>query len=148
MCSGNGRVREEILSEKFTFQLITYILISFRKQWKCLECQHILTAEYVENILKDAKEKISQAGFDIKEIERQISNFSTLLNPNHWLIVEAKQNLAALLRSICMLEDNVKQPPKKYLQRKLELCEELIPILRVVTPGISRFTGKFGVISY
>jgi hypothetical protein len=91
--------------------------------------------------LKDAREKIGLAGFDIKEIERQISIFSQLLNPNHWIIVEAKQNLAALLRSICMLEDTVKQPPKKYLQRKLDLCEELIPLLRILTPGISRFTG-------
>ncbi len=49
-----------------------------------------------------------------------------------------KQKLTAILRNICDYEINT-QP--KLLERKIELCEEILPILNVLQPGISRLKG-------
>lgn len=64
------------------------------------------------------------------------------MSPKHWLILEAKQCVAGILRDIHdknSVDGTV--TPKNIMLRKIELCNELLPILRVLTPGISRLTS-------
>lgn len=41
---------------------------------------------------------------------------------------------------MCMSYD-IHNVPRQALKRKLELCEEMLQILRVLDPGVSRLTG-------
>lgn len=77
---------------------------------------------------------------DIRNLEKVIGKHSKTLNPHHALVLEAKQNLAGELRSMCMSYEP-QNMPRNALRRKLELCEEMLQILRVLDPGISRLTG-------
>uniref|UniRef100_A0A182W898 SET domain-containing protein n=1 Tax=Anopheles minimus TaxID=112268 RepID=A0A182W898_9DIPT len=77
---------------------------------------------------------------DIRNLEKVIGKHSKTLNPHHSLVLEAKQSLAGELRSMCMSYD-LQNVPRQALKRKLELCEEMLQVLRVLDPGISRLTG-------
>lgn len=83
-------------------------------------------------------EILDQEISSVPMLEQLIAKYSTILNPNHYLVVDMKQKLIAILRSIC---DYEMKPQPKILQRKITLCEEILPILRVIQPGISRLKG-------
>lgn len=59
--------------------------------------------------------------------------------PNHYLLLDAKQRLAGVLRDVINREP---RPTKKVMRRKIELCKELLPVLETLSPGICRIKGK------
>lgn len=75
---------------------------------------------------------------DLKNIENFISKISRHLSPSHYILLEAKQQLAGVLRDYLNKTWNV---PKKSIMRKLEICKEFLPLLDVLEPGISRLRG-------
>lgn len=54
-------------------------------------------------------------------------------------MVEIKQNLVALYRDIILREPS---PSRKVMQRKINLCLDLLKVLDAIEPGISRLRGK------
>ncbi|CAH2044001.1 unnamed protein product, partial [Iphiclides podalirius] len=72
---------------------------------------------------------------DEKSLEEYIRNVSLVLAPNHYLILDAKQRLAGVLRDAINREP---RPTKKIMRRKIELCKELLPVLEKISPGICR----------
>ncbi|EDS45653.1 conserved hypothetical protein [Culex quinquefasciatus] len=78
--------------------------------------------------------------FEIPELEEAITRHSATLNPRNSLVLELKQTLAGELRNLC-LASHPANVPRHLLQRKLELCAELLDVLRVLEPGISRLTA-------
>lgn len=60
-------------------------------------------------------------------------------SPNHYIILDLKQCLVGLHSEILRREPN---PSRKILNRKLQLCKEILPVLEKVEPGISRLRGK------
>uniref|UniRef100_A0A182ND80 SET domain-containing protein n=1 Tax=Anopheles dirus TaxID=7168 RepID=A0A182ND80_9DIPT len=109
-------------------------------KWECTSCAHRLPREYVNQVMCEAREDISSCALDIRDLEKVIGKHSKTLNPHHSLVLEAKQNLAGELRSMCMSYE-LQSVPRQALKRKLELCEEMLQILRTLDPGISRLTG-------
>ncbi|XP_053679551.1 SET domain-containing protein SmydA-8-like [Anopheles nili] len=109
-------------------------------KWECNLCSHLLSKEYVNQVMCEAREDVSNCAPDIRDLERVIGKHSKTLNPHHSLILEAKQNLASELRSICMFYDP-QNVPRQVLKRKLELCQEILQVLRALDSGISRLTG-------
>lgn len=82
------------------------------------------------------------SGTDIERIELIITKYTKQLSANHYLVLEMKQKLADILRSMSGGEANMNDDEiQRLLRRKIELCEELLPVLRVLKPGISRLTG-------
>lgn len=102
--------------------------------WRCDLCNKEQSSQEINGILIAAKTEILQVT-SIQRLEQLIVTYSMLLNPNHYLVVDMKQKLAAILRNIC---DQERMPQPKILRRKMELCEEILPIIRVLQPGISR----------
>lgn len=82
----------------------------------------------------------SISAFEIPELEEAITRHSATLNPRNSLVLELKQTLAGELRNLC-LASHPANVPRHLLQRKLELCAELLDVLRVLEPGISRLTA-------
>lgn len=76
---------------------------------------------------------------DEKELEEYIRNVSKVLAPNHYLLLDATQRLAGVLRDAINREPH---PTKKILRRKIQLCQELLPVLDKLCPGISRTKGN------
>ncbi|XP_055626230.1 SET domain-containing protein SmydA-8-like isoform X2 [Toxorhynchites rutilus septentrionalis] len=112
----------------------------YPSEWECNKCHKRLKREYVNEVLCAARSEIMSCPLEVRDLEKAISKHSKTLNPRHALVLEAKQNLVAELRNICAIMEpsNV---PKQVLKRKLELCEEILAILRVLEPGLSRLAG-------
>lgn len=70
----------------------------------------------------------------ISDLDRLIPKYTKLLNKNHWLVIEAKQNFIALLR----MREDVKH---NMLIKKLKYCEEINEAIQKFEPYISRFRG-------
>lgn len=102
--------------------------------WLCNLCGKQRTIQEINDILTAAKSEILQVN-SIQRLEQLIAIYSKLFNPNHYLVVDMKQKLAAILRNIC---DQQLLPQPQLLRRKIELCEDILPIIRVTHPGISR----------
>lgn len=80
------------------------------------------------------------AALEVRALERVIGKHSKVLNPHHSLVMEAKQTLVGELRTIC-LSTEPSSVPKPVLKRKFELCEEILSVLRILEPGLSRLVG-------
>ncbi|KAG4068881.1 hypothetical protein HA402_005029 [Bradysia odoriphaga] len=105
-------------------------------KWKCNSCNN---DKNIDDLMSLARSEILEQEIgSVPMLEQLIAKYSKLLNPNHYLVVDMKQKLTAILRSFC---DHEPTPQPKILQRKIMLCEEILPILRVIQPGISRLTG-------
>ncbi|EAT38341.1 AAEL009757-PA [Aedes aegypti] len=109
-------------------------------RWECNKCHKLLKREYVNEILCAARDDIMACPLEVRDLERVISKHSKILNPHHSLVLEAKQTLMGELKAICMSTDPT-AVPKPVLRRKFELCEEILPILRTLEPGLSRLVG-------
>ncbi|XP_055840243.1 SET domain-containing protein SmydA-8 [Episyrphus balteatus] len=106
------------------------------KNWSCQKCGFTMTAENVDGILSRSKEEILLAKDDIRKYENLIEKFYKVFHPNHYLIIDLKQNVAALLRTFLM--NPICRPGKLVLERKTTLCEDILTVLRIIQPGISR----------
>lgn len=108
-------------------------------KWKCMKCDQEKSNEEVQQLLGMARLDVYSTGMNVKQLERFILKYSKQLNSNHYLVFEMKQKLAAILRNIC---DSSAEPLIEVLERKIKLCSEMLPVLRIFQPGISRLTGK------
>ncbi|XP_017049346.1 SET domain-containing protein SmydA-8 [Drosophila ficusphila] len=105
--------------------------------WLCLlNPEHTLKQEFVSNMLERAKEEIFHAREDIYRLELLLAKLSRLLHRNHYLMLDLKQNIASILRQI--LQNITHRPNRKVYERKIRLCQEILLVLKVVAPGISR----------
>lgn len=109
------------------------------KSWKCLKCGHTLRNEQVENILEKAKEEVFHSQDDLRRLEYLLAKLNTLLHKNHYIMVDLKQNIANILRSIIM--QSLQRPGRRLYERKIRLCKELVLLLHTIQPGISRLKG-------
>ncbi|XP_005188644.2 uncharacterized protein LOC101899433 [Musca domestica] len=106
-------------------------------KWQCQNCQHRRDAKDVDRMLNNLQEEIINATNDIYKLEMSLMRFSKALHPQHYLIVDIKQNIASALRQI--LNDPSQCPGRKVYERKIELCEDIIKVLNLILPGcISR----------
>lgn len=113
-----------------------YIVKHSNKKWQCLQCTHSLRNDQVETIIDKAKEEIFHAQDDLRRFEILLAKLSTLLHKNHYVMVDIKQNIANMLRSIIM--NSVQRPGRRLYERKVRLCQELVMVLHTLQPGISR----------
>lgn len=106
------------------------------KTWQCGTCNQSFSFSLMQESINQAKSKLEEADkTDTRVLEKLLQQLSFTLSPTHSIILDIKQTLVALYRDC--------DPSKKILQRKIELCQDLLPILAVIEPGISRLKGKF-----
>jgi hypothetical protein len=110
--------------------------------WECNSCKHryrpnlVATTVFLARCLVDDVDK-SYTGAMEDLLQRLLRTFP----PQHFVILELKQSLVAAYRDMIHREPN---PTRKILNRKTELCRDMLPILEVVEPGISRLRGISG----
>lgn len=107
--------------------------------WKCLNCEHSLKNEHVQNILEQAKEEVFQSQDDLRSLEYLLIKLNSLMHKNHYIIIDVKQNIANILRSI--IRSSLQRPGRLLYERKVRLCQELVMLLHTIQPGLSRLKG-------
>ncbi|XP_045488401.1 uncharacterized protein LOC111001641 isoform X2 [Pieris rapae] len=106
------------------------------EKWQCHHCKEETDDSVIGFKVKCCEKKLDVINKkDEKELEEYIRNVSLVLAPNHYLLIDAKQRLAGVIRDAINREP---RPTKKMMRRKLNLCEELLPVLEVLSPGICR----------
>lgn len=108
--------------------------------WKCNKCLKTYTNNDIDNILTKINEEIQEANNDLRSLEFLLKKLEKILFKTHFIIIDIKQNIASILRTICM-NLFTKPPNDLILKRKIQLCEDLIPIIRKLQPGLSRLTA-------
>lgn len=105
--------------------------------WTCSHCHTVLSEQSVNAKLSFiGKQPLNEGNDDIQRYETLLKKSQKLFHPNHFMILEIKQNLASILRF--MLKNSMYEPSKEVLKRKLQLCEDLLPVVRAVIPGYSK----------
>lgn len=108
--------------------------------WQCIDCNKV--TNNVDTLVAEANRGLSMANFDVSKLENIIRNYSHLLHPNHYLMLKAKQILAGILKVTTV------KSRRFTAQRLLELCSDILGVLHIVQPGISRLTGRCNKIIY
>lgn len=129
--------------------------------WQCTACDAQIENKIVDELMSQAMEKLCNSGKifymlencelnfstnrlynlfsifqidSIDEIDRFISKFSKLFNPQHWIVIDAKQRYVSLLRE----RGNLKL---KTLLKKESYINDVIGIVKIVEPNLSRIYG-------
>ncbi|KAL4711520.1 hypothetical protein ACJJTC_000536 [Scirpophaga incertulas] len=117
-----------------------YVSKSSDDDWTCSDCQKQFEHANIGHIVKCCTDKFDVINKkDEKELEEYIRHVSKVLAPNHYLLLDAMQRLAGVLRDAINREPH---PTKKLMRRKIQLCHDLLPVLEKVLPGISRTKGR------
>lgn len=104
--------------------------------WRCVECNAIEDPIKVEELLADAEVTVKESEGNLRLLETTLRRYSKVLHTNHYLLVDLKQNVSAILRKLIM--NPAFNPNVELLQRKAQLCGEILEVLKIVQPGISR----------
>lgn len=123
--------------------------------WICSQCNEKSSGRFIESTVLGCRNYMNLEGtvfiviytksiFSLKffagldtivKIENVLNKFKDILSPNHAIILDLKQNLITMYEN-----DNLSS---KSFERKLKLCNELIEVLKIIEPEISRLTGNF-----
>ncbi|XP_013099933.2 SET domain-containing protein SmydA-8 [Stomoxys calcitrans] len=107
--------------------------------WRCSTCSHTLRNEQVEQLLEKVKEEVYHSQDDLRRLEYLLIKLNQLLHKNHFIVVDVKQNIANILRNI--IRSSLQKPGRQLYERKIRLCQELVMLLHIIQPGISRLKG-------
>lgn len=108
---------------------------------KCNICGLERNWEYISRELDQLQDDINHIqqqcdGGDLYQYEMLLVKYANILHPQHYLLLDIKQNMAVLLRQIL---NDVSQCPGRYVyRRKMKLCEDILAVLQIIQPGISR----------
>ncbi|XP_055372307.1 SET domain-containing protein SmydA-8-like isoform X2 [Condylostylus longicornis] len=116
-----------------------YVLNYGDNKWMCDQCSKITPYKEIEEYLVNIGKQVDDAQGDICKMEMLLLTLAEHLHDHHYFILDLKQNIAAILRSMC--DDSKYTGCKGHMRRKLQLCEQILPILRIILPGISRIKG-------
>ncbi|XP_030387506.1 uncharacterized protein LOC115634090 isoform X2 [Scaptodrosophila lebanonensis] len=105
--------------------------------WVCEGCGAVLPAAEVHELLAEVGAALVEVQGELPVFEALLAQYKPLLHPNHFLLLDIKQNIASILRA-AILMNSLAEPCKKLLERRVQLCGDLLPVTRAVVPGISK----------
>nr|XP_021189756.2 SET domain-containing protein SmydA-8 [Helicoverpa armigera] len=108
--------------------------------WKCEKCEHFILSKQMvwgNNALKQDLQKLNKTVPN--EFEEFIEKYSQTLHPTNHLVVQAKLALVQIYGNYKGY--SLTELPNALLQRKLDLCHELLEIADKLEPGWSKFRG-------
>lgn len=76
---------------------------------------------------------------DVLGYENFIHKYRNVLHPTHYLCLSSKHSLSQLYGKV----ENymIHEMPEEELQRKIEICRDLMKVFDVIEPGLSRLRG-------
>ncbi|KAL2721330.1 SET domain-containing protein SmydA-8-like isoform X1 [Vespula maculifrons] len=107
-------------------------------KWQCDKCRKMYGGYLIRATLNITRALIDDYdGSNVKDLEFLIKKLTLSFHPNHYLLLALKQKLLAAYRK----QVAGPNPQKKIIQKMLDLCKEVLQVLELVEPGISRLKG-------
>uniref|UniRef100_A0A1A9UZ37 SET domain-containing protein n=1 Tax=Glossina austeni TaxID=7395 RepID=A0A1A9UZ37_GLOAU len=104
--------------------------------YQCLVCCYQKPANEINEYLKLMQMKILKVKNNVSQLEQILALLTRTLHPHHYVMVDVKQNISSLLRSV--INDTTQYPGIPVYERKIELCQSILQVLKLILPGISR----------
>jgi len=118
---------------------VGYLLRS-GEMYRCTNCGHEMSQEEyyrIDSTLFSVQTNINKE--NVEDLREILYKYSDILHPNHALLTETRQHLAAALGRVPgYLYDQLDQ---KQLSVKVEISEHLLEVINVLEPGISKSKG-------
>nr|XP_018906177.1 PREDICTED: protein msta-like isoform X1 [Bemisia tabaci] len=115
------------------------ILTKRETEWTCSNCSKTLKDDVVRTTIFEARRVLDTLDLqNQRALETVLARFSRTFHPNHAIMIDLKQMLIERYRSNLLVEV---KPCKKLLRKKIELCRQILPVIRLIEPGISRLRG-------
>lgn len=107
--------------------------------WHCEHCSHKFQGKLINSTISEGWLLIEETdSTDLKKLESLLNECLKTFPPTSNIIIEIKQKIIACLRDIIMREPSIS---KVVLKRKIELCKDLLKVVEIIEPGISRLKG-------
>lgn len=108
--------------------------------WKCLDddCHYRIGSSRVKQLLNCLQRKADALNYDdVAGLESFIEAWSPVLHPNHFILIGIKYYLCHFYGNAPGFE--LLEMPRHLLERKIQLCQELLSIAQILEPGASKF---------
>ncbi|XP_054268705.1 SET domain-containing protein SmydA-8 [Macrosteles quadrilineatus] len=113
--------------------------------WKCSHCEFCIRAETLKKIFKmiqselEQIEAIEEGDIKIQETERLLKKYKSVLHPRNVYMMSLRHTLVQLYGRAPGY--TFADLPDILLERKIELCRQVLATADVVKPGLNRFRG-------
>lgn len=77
---------------------------------------------------------------DVRGFENFLHKYRNVLHSTHYLCLSAKHSLSQLYGKV--VEYMIHQMPEAELNRKIDICRDLMKVFDVIEPGYSRLRGE------
>ncbi|XP_041981849.1 SET domain-containing protein SmydA-8 isoform X2 [Aricia agestis] len=110
--------------------------------WRCVatHCAYEMPVTAIQLLLQRLTEELEGIDAnDVSEFEGYLVKYRNVLHPNHYLCLSALHSLSQLYGKVS--EYMIHEMPESLLNRKLEICRNLMKVFDVIEPGYSRLRG-------
>uniref|UniRef100_A0A1B6C0V1 SET domain-containing protein n=3 Tax=Clastoptera arizonana TaxID=38151 RepID=A0A1B6C0V1_9HEMI len=107
--------------------------------WKCNSTQctgFSLTADDVNVLMERIQKEVNAAGDDIEALEFFLKQYKNILHKHHYCMLGIKYSLSQLYGKCNGYL--IHELTEEQLNRKKEICEDLLSVFNVIEPGMSR----------
>ncbi|XP_023172922.2 SET domain-containing protein SmydA-8 isoform X1 [Drosophila hydei] len=110
--------------------------------WNCRACDHSTSSEEVRQIVAalqaevNAVQALGMGPKRLEESERLLRKYKSLLHPSHYIATSLRQLLIEMYGRVQGYE--MVQLTDQLLERKVILCRDVLRVLNVFEPGLSR----------
>lgn len=109
-------------------------------RWSCSNCSKILDDDVVKTTIFEARRVMDELDLkNQKVLENLLSRFARTFHTNHAVMIDLKQMLIERYRTALLVDV---KPCKKLLKKKINLCQQILPVVEAIEPGISRLKGE------
>ncbi|XP_012268041.2 SET domain-containing protein SmydA-8-like [Athalia rosae] len=107
-------------------------------KWQCGQCKSLLSGKVINTTLNLIISMVDDSAHNNMEaLESLLQKLLRTIHTNHYLALELKQKLLTSYRG----ELSTVNPEKKLLKKMFDLCKEILDVLNITEPGISRLKG-------
>lgn len=110
--------------------------------WACTRdhCHYTMPAAAVHLLLQRLTDEYDQIDAnDVPGFENFLHKYRNVLLPSHYLCLSAKHSLSQLYGKVT--DYMIHEMPDTELNRKIEICRDLMKVFDVIEPGYSRLRG-------
>lgn len=110
--------------------------------WNCRACGSITSGEEARQIVAALQSEVNgvqsleMGAKRLEEAERLLRKYKSLLHPSHYIATGLRQLLIEMYGRVRGYE--MVQLTDELLERKAELCREVLRVLNIFEPGLSR----------
>lgn len=115
-------------------------------QWKCTHCEFCTPGSAVKRVFSVIESDLDQldyaetGGESVENREALCRKYSSVLHPKHAFLTTLRCSLSQLYGHAqgYSLEDL----PDILLERKIEICKDILSVADIIEPGFSRLRGQ------